>query len=154
MKSDVARWVKHYRQLRGLTQMRLAQKCGLNQSYISKLESDDTGITVAVLQVLSDALHVPLEALVYGPMELRMQDDTHQQRFDEGYCKAIDDITAMVSDRIPTVMDTIHGAVGQKAFRNIMKKLRDDPEVRELFRSLNGKAVVRVLNNGEVDEIC
>ena len=154
MKADVSRWVKHYRQLRGLTQKRLAQKCGLNQSYISKLESDDTGITVAVLQVLSDALNVPLEALVYGPLEFRMQDDTYQQKYEEGYIKALEDICRMVEGRIPSVMRTIHGQKGQRAFRNILWRLRDDPESRRIFQDLNGKAVIRVTGTGDVDEIC
>ena len=154
VRADVARWVRHYRKLKGWTQKRLEKECHINNGYISRIERSVYNLSLDTLERLSDALSVPVEALMYGPLEFRMMDDTHQQRFDEGYCKAIDDITAMVSDRIPTVMDTIHGAVGQKAFRNILKKLRDDPEVRELFRSLNGKAVVRVLNNGEVDEIC
>lgn len=154
MTADVSRWVKHYRQLRGLTQKRLAQKCGLNQSYISKLESDDTGITVRVLQVLSDTLNVPLEALVYGPLELRMQDDTHQQKYDEGYRKALQDVLAFCEYRFTTILQTIHKAKSRRAFLNILRRLAHDPEARKLFSELNGKVVVRVTGTGDVDEIC
>ena len=154
MKEDIARWVKYYRELKGWSQSQLARECSKSPSVIFRLERNDDGVNFSTIVSVAKALGVPIEALLYGPLEFRMTDDTHRKKYNEGYRKAIEDICRMTEERIPTVMMTIHGKKGQRAFKNILRKLRDDSESRDLFRSLNGKAVIRVTGTGDVDEIC
>ena len=153
MKTDVSRWIRHYRKLKGWTQGRLAQKCGTSPSYISHLELDDNGVSLATLLKISEALGEPIEAILYGPLEIRMRDDTHAKSYADGYKKAMEDMLAFCTTRIPTVMQTIHGAKGQRAFRNILKELVNNSEARHTFADLNGKAVIRVTSSGDVDGV-
>ncbi|OYX79542.1 MAG: transcriptional regulator, partial [Bradyrhizobium sp. 35-63-5] len=56
--------IKVLRNWRGLTQIDMAQKTGLSQSYLSGIESGDRGGTVAALRKIAGALDVPLDMLV------------------------------------------------------------------------------------------
>lgn len=153
MKTDVSRWIRHYRKLHGWTQARLARACNTSASYISHLELDDNGISLATLLKISEALGEPIEAILYGPLEIRMRDDTHAQSYANGYKKAMEDMLAFCTTRIPTVMKTIHGVKGQRAFRNILKELVNNSEARDTFAGLNGQAVIRVTGAGDVDSV-
>lgn len=154
MKADVARWIRHYRKLKGWTQKRLEKECHINNGYISRIERSVYNLSLDTLERLSGALNVPVEALLYGPLEYRMMDDTHQQKYDEGYRKALQDVLAFCEYRFTTILQTIHKTKGRRAFLNILRRLAHDPEARKLFSELNGKVVVRVTGTGDVDEIC
>lgn len=56
--------LRQARQAAGLTQHKLAEKIGVDQSYISYLEKQDRGISFAVLQRLVDALGISMGYLV------------------------------------------------------------------------------------------
>lgn len=62
--STLANAVEAARTLAGLTQMRLAEKAGISQSTVSRIEGGDCDPGVAVLQAIADALGVKLADLL------------------------------------------------------------------------------------------
>ncbi len=54
------------RNSRGLTQKQLAERCGLHQSVVSRIESGKRDATLREAVQLAEALHVPLEWFVTG----------------------------------------------------------------------------------------
>jgi len=55
--------IRAWRIKRGLTQVELAKKVGVTQSYIGQLERDEKEPSLAVLRRLSTALAVPVSKL-------------------------------------------------------------------------------------------
>jgi transcriptional regulator with XRE-family HTH domain len=60
----VGKQVRKYRQLAGLTQGILAERCGIYRTYLSRIEHGDANPTLSVLSGLSVALEVELKELV------------------------------------------------------------------------------------------
>ena len=56
--------VKSLRELRGLTQTALSHEADLMLSQIGRIERGETNPTISTLQVLAEALDVPLTTLV------------------------------------------------------------------------------------------
>jgi len=56
--------IKVYRQYRGLTQLKLSESVGVQQSYITQLESGKKSGTVKVLKKIATALDLDLDDLV------------------------------------------------------------------------------------------
>ena len=56
--------IRVYREYRGLTQLRLSEKVGVQQSYITQLESGKKQGTVRVLKKIATALDLDLDDLV------------------------------------------------------------------------------------------
>ena len=56
--------IKVYREYRGLTQIKLSEMVGVNQSYITQLESGKKKGTVRVLKKIATALNLDLNDLV------------------------------------------------------------------------------------------
>lgn len=52
--------VAHYRKLRGLTQDDLADKVGVSQPHISRIEKGDDGVPLSLFKTIADALGVKL----------------------------------------------------------------------------------------------
>lgn len=61
---DLGERVKRARQERGLSQSDLAERLGLSDAYISKIEMGKNAMTVTVLAKLSDALGVSTDWLL------------------------------------------------------------------------------------------
>lgn len=59
--------LKHWRQVRGLTQPELAERAEIEQSYLSKLENDRSKASEAVLARLAAALEIDGETLAKDP---------------------------------------------------------------------------------------
>ena len=59
--------LKHWRQVRGLTQPELAERAEIEQSYLSKLENDRSKASDAVLERLAAALEIDGETLAKDP---------------------------------------------------------------------------------------
>lgn len=59
--------LKHWRQVRGLTQPELAERAGIEQSYLSKLENGRSSPSENVRQRLAEALNVEVETLLRDP---------------------------------------------------------------------------------------
>lgn len=57
------------RNQRGLTTNRLANLCGLSQSFVRSVEIGEKGITVENLQLLCDALNISLQDFFTEPRE-------------------------------------------------------------------------------------
>ncbi|MDX1454577.1 MAG: helix-turn-helix transcriptional regulator [Gammaproteobacteria bacterium] len=59
--------LKHWRQVRGLTQPELAERAEIEQSYLSKLENDRSQASEGVLDRLATALEIDLDTLQRDP---------------------------------------------------------------------------------------
>lgn len=59
-----ARNLRVKRSTSGLTQGQLADLCGLDRNYISKLEREDNSPTLATLEVIALALQIEAETLI------------------------------------------------------------------------------------------
>ncbi|MTQ97163.1 helix-turn-helix domain-containing protein [Pseudoflavonifractor sp. BIOML-A6] len=57
--------VAYYRNLRGLSQEQLAERCGLERTTISKVEQAAVGASLDTIFSISDALDVKPEALFF-----------------------------------------------------------------------------------------
>ena len=55
--------ILHYRKEQGLTQMQLAEKCGISRNYIQRIETAASSCTVNTLIDIAEALSVPLKKL-------------------------------------------------------------------------------------------
>lgn len=55
--------VAHYRKLRGLTQVELAEMIGFTQPHVSRIERGDDGISIKMFALIADALNVTLSDL-------------------------------------------------------------------------------------------
>lgn len=55
--------ILHYRKEQGLTQMQLAEKCGISRNYIQRIETAASSCTVNTLIDIADALSIPLKKL-------------------------------------------------------------------------------------------
>ena len=53
-----ARNLKHYRQLRGLTQAALAAAMDVDRAHVSSMERKEQNVTIVTLQKVADALGV------------------------------------------------------------------------------------------------
>lgn len=58
---DVGKRITELRSEQGLTTNRLANLCGLSQSFVRSVELGEKGITVENLRLLCDALHITLK---------------------------------------------------------------------------------------------
>lgn len=56
--------IRHYRKLRGLTQVQLAELVGIEQPHMSRLENGDEGPPLALFRRVAEALGVPLPDLL------------------------------------------------------------------------------------------
>ncbi len=55
--------ILHYRKEQGLTQMQLAEKCGISRNYIQRIETAASSCTVNKLVDIAEALSIPLKKL-------------------------------------------------------------------------------------------
>ena len=58
--------IQQHRRLRGWNQQKLAERAGLDRTYISLLERGGQNISLSVLFRIAEALHVPAEVLLQG----------------------------------------------------------------------------------------
>lgn len=55
--------VRHYRELKGISQEKLAELSGLHRTYISDIERFQRSISLANVQKIADALEIPAHVL-------------------------------------------------------------------------------------------
>ena len=55
--------ILHYRKEQGLTQIQLAERCGISRTYMQKIETAVTSCTLDTLIDIADALKIPLVKL-------------------------------------------------------------------------------------------
>ena len=55
--------ILHYRKEQGLTQMQLAEKCGISRNYIQRIETASSSCTLDTLIDIAEALQIPIEKL-------------------------------------------------------------------------------------------
>lgn len=67
----VGQQIRKYRLLAGMTQVVLAETCGIYRPYLSRVESGTANPTLSVLEVLAAALKVDMRELIcgYGPKQ-------------------------------------------------------------------------------------
>ena len=61
-----ARNLRHFRKMRGLSVAELAEKSGLSKPEIQKIETGWRSPTIKTVQLLADALHIPITDLFYS----------------------------------------------------------------------------------------
>ena len=72
---DVGKRIAQLREARGWTTNRLANMCGLSQSFLRAVELGEKGISVENLQVVCDALQISLRQFFAGPEgDIRQED--------------------------------------------------------------------------------
>jgi len=67
LRNEFARNVRHFRQLRGMTQRDLAIAAGLGRSFISQLESGRFSATLETIGALCTALGISPAQLILSP---------------------------------------------------------------------------------------
>jgi len=55
--------ILHYRKEQGMTQMQLAEKCGISNNYIQRIETAASSCTLDTLIDIAEALNIPLKKL-------------------------------------------------------------------------------------------
>ena len=55
--------ILHYRKEQGMTQMQLAEKCGISRNYIQRIETASSSCTLDTLIDIAEALKIPIEKL-------------------------------------------------------------------------------------------
>ena len=73
---DVGTRIKYLRENKGWTTNRLANQCGLSQSFLRSVELGEKGISVENLQLICDTLHISLRDFFDVPSD----QDTEQDR--------------------------------------------------------------------------
>ncbi len=56
--------IRKYRRKKNISQEKLAEICGLHRTYIGSVEREERNVTLSTLEALSDALGVPVTALL------------------------------------------------------------------------------------------
>lgn len=67
---NLARNVRDLRLKNGLSQEKLAEKCGFHRTYIGSIERGERNATLSTLEVLSDTLHVSIAQLINNDEQL------------------------------------------------------------------------------------
>ncbi len=55
--------ILHYRKEQGMTQMQLAEKCGISGTYLQRIETAASSCTLDTLIEIAEALNIPLKKL-------------------------------------------------------------------------------------------
>ncbi len=55
--------ILHYRKEQGMTQMQLAEKCGVSRNHIQRIETAASSCTLDTLIDIAEALKIPLKKL-------------------------------------------------------------------------------------------
>ena len=67
IQNTIAEAIKHWRQVRGLSQRTLAERTVLSYVHIARLELCQGNPTVSTLETLAKALEIPVVDLLIGP---------------------------------------------------------------------------------------
>jgi transcriptional regulator with XRE-family HTH domain len=71
IQNTIAQTIKHWREVRDLSQRALAERTGLSYVHIARLELAQGNPTVATLETLAEALGVDVVDLLTGPKAKR-----------------------------------------------------------------------------------
>ena len=97
---DVGKRIAQLREARGWTTNRLANMCGLSQSFLRAVELGEKGISVENLQVVCDALQISLQQFFAVPEgDIRQEDRLLMQtgKLTHGQRKALTDFLEALS---------------------------------------------------------
>ena len=65
----VGKNLKHYRIMRHITQVELAEKAGVSVSFCANVECGKKGVSMFVLRDFADALHITVNQLLYDHVD-------------------------------------------------------------------------------------
>lgn len=74
---DLGRTIKNIRKQKGQTQSVFASSCGISQTYLSQIESNQREPNLSTLKVISNELNVPLPILFFLSLNI---DDIQQNK--------------------------------------------------------------------------
>ncbi len=75
---DLGTTIKSQRKQKGYTQSELASLCGISQTYLSQIESNQREPNLSILKMISKELRVPLPILFF--LSLNIEDIQHNKR--------------------------------------------------------------------------
>ena len=73
--------IRQFREAKGITTNRLANICGISQSFLRSVELGEKGISVENLQLICDALKIPLSVF--------FNEEDNEQTLDEELISAV-----------------------------------------------------------------
>ena len=73
--------IRQFREAKGITTNRLANICGISQSFLRSVERGEKGISVENLQLICDALKIPLSVF--------FNEEDNEQTLDEELISAV-----------------------------------------------------------------
>ena len=96
---DVGNRIKQLREAKGWTTNRLANRCGISQSFLRSVERNEKGISVASLSIVCDELGLSLKAFFDTPDTSSPEDDILLRR--------IEQLTPKQKEALAVFLDTI-----------------------------------------------
>lgn len=134
----------------GMSQRELSEKSGLNNVYISFVETGRTkSPTIETLEKVADGLDISLQQFLFG-------DPRYPEipGYDDGYTQALLDIRDFMLYKEPQLESLIHGRnKGMKILGGLLNKLLLDAEALKNFKRYRWKSKFRVFDDGTVAEI-
>ena len=58
--------IRELRKAKGLSQERFAERCGFARTYMSRIETGGSNLSLDAIETMADALQIPVEALFEG----------------------------------------------------------------------------------------
>lgn len=74
--------IKHIRTRRGITQTEFATRCGITQTYLSKIERNSREPNLSILQAISNQLGLPLPILFFLTLDKEDIDEGKRDTFE------------------------------------------------------------------------
>ena len=96
---DVGNRIKQLREAKGWTTNRLANRCGISQSFLRSVERNEKGISVDNLSIVCDELGLSLKAFFDTPDASSPEDDILLRR--------IEQLTPKQKEALAAFLDTI-----------------------------------------------
>jgi transcriptional regulator with XRE-family HTH domain len=78
---DIGNTIKKIRIEKGFKQNEFAEKCGLTQAYLSKIENNQKEPTLNVLKTIANALETPLPILFFHSLDMEDIDPKKRDAF-------------------------------------------------------------------------
>lgn len=154
--SKVGARLKKRREMYGISLRRLAQKTGLSASFLSQVERNKTSLSLSSLQLLSEALEVPLlyflaeELPRDGNQSTRTDREGEKQLEDYNPVVTVDSRPKLILQKSGVVYELLVPSMGRKMVAisgklaygsdNVVRRLREPTE--EFIYVLAGKLLV------------
>jgi transcriptional regulator with XRE-family HTH domain len=93
--------IRKYRELRNFTQENVAQQMGISQNAYSKIENNQTQLTISHLKLICKILDVPVSELLRDEFEIHTPYSVQESIQKEHLIGALKDLRHKIEIRIP-----------------------------------------------------